>query len=70
VKAIIIQDADAKALLDKLKLTAFEEVRIPSFVREGLDPEAFRRAATEAIHARFHFVVCRWLQDQGADVVR
>ncbi len=64
MKAIIIQDSDAWALLDSLEL---EKMRA-----ENHWP-AHSRAENEAIveaHRTFHYIVCRWLQEQGAGVVR
>lgn len=62
MKAIIISDADARALLNKLELTALRENNI---MRDdpGCPP------TKEDIHRAFHFVVTRWLQEQGADVI-
>lgn len=78
MKAIIIQDHDARALLDQLKL---EEVKPPSTVFiPGASPEqvdqfnkvyeAWMKQHVSDTHRRFHFVVCRWLQEQGASVIR
>jgi hypothetical protein len=61
MKAIIISDADARALLDKLELTALR----PNNVMRA-DPS--RPATVEEIHRAFHYVVTRWLKEQGADV--
>lgn len=68
MRAIIIDDKDARQLLDLLKLEQFKCVgdRLP----EALDPEAWKKAAVGEIHAKFLFVVCRWLQDQGASITR
>jgi hypothetical protein len=62
VKAIIISDADARALLDKLELTA---LRGDNIMRD--DPT--RPTTMGEIHRAFHYVVTRWLQEQGADCV-
>lgn len=64
MRAIIIKDEDARALLDQLKLDRFQganNVRI-----EGRTAEQIM----EDVHGRFHYIVCRWLQEQGASVVR
>ena len=68
MRAIIIQDMDARSLLDQLTLEKFEELRHGS----GRDdiPQDIWRLAVEAAHRKFHFVTCRWLQEQGASVVR
>ncbi len=77
MKAIIIQDHDARALLDQLKL---EEVKsttvfIPGATPEQVDQfnkvyEAWMKQHVSETHRRFHFVVSRWLQEQGATVIR
>lgn len=61
MRAIIISDADACALLDQLKLEALSG---PNQFDLGKSP------TLESMHRRFHFVVCRWLQEQGATVTR
>lgn len=68
MRAIIIDDKDARELLDQLKLDKFEQIgtRLP----EKLDAETWKKAVIEEIHRKMHYVVCRWLQDQGASVVR
>ena len=63
VKAIIITDMDARALLDKLKLESMYENN--HFRRTDFD----KPASVEDVHRAFHYVVCRWLQEQGADIV-
>lgn len=62
MKAIIISDMDARALLDKLKLTS---MRSDNIMRD--DPT--RPPTVSDIHRAFHYVVTRWLQEQGADCV-
>ena len=62
MKAIIISDMDARALLNKLELTKLKSDR----PRWG-DPNS--PPTVEEMHRVFHFVVCRWLQEQGADTV-
>ncbi|HEY8095892.1 MAG TPA: hypothetical protein VIE65_07310 [Methylobacter sp.] len=62
MKAIIISDADARALLDKLELTAMKGA---NHFREDYD----RPANASEMHRAFHYVVCKWLQEQGADVL-
>ena len=59
VRAIIIQDHEARALLNKLKL---EAVR-PRM--EGAKEDPIQRA-----HGIFHYEVCRWLQEMGCNTVR
>lgn len=58
MRAIIIEDKDAKALVQSLALDALYQ--------HETNPDA-REKITE-IHRRFHYVVVTWLQDQGAKV--
>lgn len=68
MKAIIISDSDARALLDQLKLEAVE-MDAPHVVF-GLPPEEVLVPAVRSeVHRRFHYVVTRWLQEMGADVL-
>lgn len=60
MKAIIISNEDARALLDQLELRAMRERNLCT-TNSGAIDEA---------HRAFHFVVVRWLQAQGADVLR
>ncbi len=64
MRAIIIDDKDAKALLDKLKLTAFLNSPARSHYK------ADQPADIEEVHRWFHYVVCTWLQDQGASTIQ
>ena len=61
MRAIVIQDSDAANLLDLLKLEQFKEERKHT-------PQEY--AIIDKVHRRFHYIVCRWLQEQGANVVR
>jgi hypothetical protein len=63
MKAIIISDSDARALLDKLELAKMRESG--HFSRSNAEAQ---NAFSEA-HRAFHYVVCKWLQEQGADTV-
>jgi hypothetical protein len=72
MKAIIIQDHDAKALLDKLKLESMQD-EIAGYGIEALEawrsfPPSVRKAILERLHRKFHYHVCNWLQEQGATV--
>jgi hypothetical protein len=64
MRAIIIQDADAKALLDRLELRRLKGDNILL----NRPPEG--TAMVDWVHRSFHYEVCRWLQEQGADVTR
>lgn len=61
MRAIIISDADSANLLDQLKLASLTAKH-----NSLLD----QPPSVEGIHRIFHYVVCRWLQEQGANVVR
>ena len=63
MKAIIIEDKDARALLEQLELRALHGGDI---MRDDLS----KPPTVSDIHRAFHYVVTRWLQEQGADVVR
>lgn len=63
MRAIIISDADSKALLDKLELIKMREFNKLS----ANDAEIERINYT---HRVFHYVVVQWLQEQGAEVIR
>ncbi len=67
MKAIIISDMDARALLDKLKLETMKTEGHFRQYGDQLDPD--KPASIADVHRAFHYVVCRWLQEQGADVV-
>lgn len=63
MKAIIINDAEAKGLLDRLELKALRE-------KNHWPQNAPETKEVLEAHRAFHFIVCQWLQDMGADVVR
>lgn len=75
MKAIIIQDHDAANLLDSLKLEQLSD-KHPFTSREGAlhqltpDERRYQQQITEDMHRRFHYIVTRWLQEQGASVNR
>lgn len=60
MKAIIIEDKDAKALLAELELEKFKGS--PSWSLES-------SVSPEKMHRRFHYIVVKWFQEQGADFV-
>jgi len=60
VKVIVIKDADAVALLDTIE---FEALKL---IDNAGSQERFN---IEKVHRALHYHVCRWLQDQGADVI-
>lgn len=71
MRAIIIQDHDARALLDKLQLANFNETLTSQMERLGVELNRQQLdAIQDCFHRRFHYIVCEWLQDQGCDVVR
>jgi hypothetical protein len=66
MRAIIIDDKDARALLDSLEMQKLKENR-HLLAKEWVDipPEL-----VNTCHRTFHYIVCKWLQDQGCNVVR
>lgn len=69
MRAIIIDDKDARALLDQLKLESWQHAPSSAVVRIGEQykmPKHELDALVHEIHRRFHYVVTGWLQDQGA----
>lgn len=63
MRAIIIDDKDARALLESLELTKLQE-------KGGFRDDGGAMPILDQLHRKFHYIVCQWLQDQGADVVR
>jgi hypothetical protein len=73
VKAIIIQDHDARALLDQLKLESFiEPVTFSVRTKEKLEEmdQTVKHDIMDTFHRKFHYIVTRWLQEQGCQIVR
>jgi hypothetical protein len=73
VRAIIIDDKDAKALLDQLKLESFTSSpfganTVGILERGGISRNEYHMIVND-IHSRFHYIVTRWLQDQGASTI-
>lgn len=56
MRAIIIGDKEAKSLLEQLKLE--------SMMGQSIRLEA-NKAVIDIIHRKFHYVVTKWLQEQG-----
>lgn len=68
MKAIIIEDKDARALLDSLQL---EKVTAKQAINtESLEGRKTLDELIQEVHVRFHYMVVRWLQEQGADCIR
>lgn len=63
MRAIIIDDKDARELVAQLELERLKKNNPNTF-----DPE--KPATHDGMHGLFHYVVVRWLQDQGCNVVR
>jgi hypothetical protein len=59
MKAIIIEDKDARALMDQLKLKSMQKGNLLNF-RNPDEP-----ATLKEVHGAFVYVVVQWLQDQG-----
>lgn len=65
MRAIIIDDKDARSLLQELELRRLQERNF------GLNQECKDLSPDEVlakVHKVFHYVVCKWLQEQGAKV--
>ena len=60
MRAIIIQDKDAKDLLRRLELVVLRDTHARSRCLTG--------EGKADMHRIFHYEVVRWLQDQGADL--
>lgn len=63
MRAIIIDDKDARALVESLELQAMNERNI---LRKNPDEPC----TAHDMHRAFRYVVVRWLQDQGCNVTR
>ena len=61
MRAIIIDNKDALALLDQLKLEKLAMENWPPDCGAG---------SIQDVHSAFRLVVVRWLQEQGASCVR
>lgn len=61
MRVIIIQDKDARELLDQLELKRVKESG--NVVKKHGDP-------IDDVHGMFQYVVVQWLQDQGANFLR
>ena len=60
MRAISIEDKDAKALLDRLALVKYTH-------RDGRSLCADQPADVQEVHKWFYYVVYKWLEEQGAD---
>lgn len=70
MRAIIIEDKDAKALLDRLELEKYKKAHKHPAHQLSLDlAHGGRDEITLAdMHRWFHYVVVGWLQEQGASL--
>lgn len=73
MKVIIISDADARALLDQIKLEALGDGGLllngfPDYEHATVQ-KVFKHVQSD-VHRCFHYVVTRWLQEMGADTLR
>lgn len=66
MRAIIIDDKDAKALVQQLALTKLQAPHGTNL--ETSDGRRTVEQLADELHRKFHYVVVRWLQDQGASV--
>lgn len=69
MRAIIILDSDARALLEQLEL---ETMRLrghaPNLLGSGM--AVADQAKINDLHSSFRYIVVRWLQEHGATVTR
>jgi len=65
MKAIIIEDKDCRALVEKLSL-----VNVSEQVRRSHATQDCSDVQIDAMHRLFHYEVVRWLQDQGAQITQ
>ncbi len=72
MRAIIIEDKDAKALLTKLELTKFLEAeRRPASASDTASTRLVHggdRVTIAEMHGWFNYQVVEWLHEQGASV--
>ena len=71
MRAIIIQDSDAANHLDLLKLEKFSDPQ--QWTNNDLwksIPQDVRNQMANELHKKFHYIVYRWLREQGADCGR
>lgn len=70
MRAIIIDDKDAKALVSKLELVKMRsrlDQFVPIEVREKLT-QIEVESIINSVHRMFHYEVVVWLQEQGASL--
>ena len=66
MRAIIINDTEARALLEQLELVKLKDAGHYRGESEILPTQQ----QLEQAHRVFHYVVTRWLQEMGCDVIR
>lgn len=66
MRVIIIEDKDARALVESLEMQKLKENRHLL----GKDWVDIPPELVNACHRTFHYVVVRWLQDQGCNLIR
>lgn len=67
MKVIIIEDKDARALVKELEFQYMKEVGV--LLHFNQDDVATKQTVAD-IHRAFHYVVVRWLQDQGCETTK
>ena len=63
MRAIIIDDKDARELIASLELERLRKNHPTLFAPE-------KTPTHDDMHRLFHYVVVRWLQDQGCNTIR
>ncbi len=68
MRVIIIDDAAAKALIDKLQLANLEAQKDPRRMAPFKLEDA--KWTIDDVHSYYHYYVVRWLQEQGCDIIK
>lgn len=71
MRVIIIEDKDAKALMNELSLTAMDHSLgcVDQIMQDAWQslPTGLRKEIVEKVHGKFVYRVVGWLQAQGAN---
>jgi hypothetical protein len=69
MRAIIVDDKDCRALVEKLELGKMQYEKLgvfdPTVAGQNITERNHCKAVVDAVHSKFHYIVIRWLQDQG-----
>ena len=72
MRVIIISDSDARALLEQLELEKLRDrnIFVARAAQQSKMSESERKTVIDEMHRAFHYIVTRWLQEQGASITR